>query len=111
MKKIFFLLVIATILSVNTIVAQEEQTFTEMFDSVFQHVSRTDATTGILYNRVFPLSGMYRFTQTDTANSDIFMHAYQELYDACFEKNILRVLKYRYILLFLQKISYARYTM
>jgi hypothetical protein len=43
-------MVFATVLSINTIVAQEEQTFTEMFDSVFQHVSRTDAVTGILYN-------------------------------------------------------------
>ena len=34
------------------------QTYTESFDSVFINVSRTQATTGILYERVVPFANL-----------------------------------------------------
>ena len=75
--------ILLTMISVTTLKAQES-TFTQMFDSVFYHVSKTDATTGILYNRVLPFSGLARFTLTDTSNFNVFWQAYSELYEAAF---------------------------
>ena len=81
MKRLVFLLL--TIVSVTNTKAQE-QTFTHAFDSIFQYVNRADATTGILYNRTLPFSGLYKFSVPDTANSNVFMQAYSELYNAAF---------------------------
>jgi hypothetical protein len=81
MKKVSIILLIC--MSVTTLKSQE-QTFTQMFDSVFQYVSRADATTGVLYNRVMPFSGLSRFETSDTANSTLFKQAYNELYEAAF---------------------------
>ena len=68
---------------------QVEKTFTESFDSVFQNISRADATTGILYNRSIPFAQLYNFnsnvSSVDTSNSKHFMRAYRELYDAAFQ--------------------------
>ncbi|MDR3046162.1 MAG: putative lipase, partial [Bacteroidales bacterium] len=83
MKKQLIFLLIAVSFSVNVLHAQM-QSFTQMFDSLLMHVSRTDATTGVLYNRVLPFSGLAKFTQPDTANADIFVQAYSELYEAAF---------------------------
>jgi hypothetical protein len=83
MKKLFIFLLLTVSFSVNVLHAQM-QGFTQMFDSLLMHVSRTDATTGILYNRVLPFSGLTRFTQPDTANTDIFVQAFSELYEAAF---------------------------
>ena len=81
MKKlttILLILVLATTLNA------QNQTFTEMIDSIFQHVSRVDATTGILYNRVLPFSNIKQFSgcNPDTANMYQFLHGYSELYNA-----------------------------
>jgi len=81
MKRIIIILLIT--ITATTLQAQE-QTFTQMYDSVFMNVSRVDATTGILYNSVIPFSGLYKFTEPDTANSEIFIQAYNELYNAAF---------------------------
>ncbi|MDR3046288.1 MAG: putative lipase, partial [Bacteroidales bacterium] len=83
MKKQLIFLLITVLFSVNVLHAQM-QSFTQMFDSLLMHVSRVDATTGILYNRVLPFSGLAKFTQPDTANADIFVQAYSELYEAAF---------------------------
>ena len=37
---------------------QVEKTFAEMFDSVFSVVSRVQATTGIIYERVVPFANL-----------------------------------------------------
>jgi hypothetical protein len=55
MKRIIIILLLA--ITATTLQAQE-RTFTQLFDSVFQYVSKTEATTGILYNRVLPFSGL-----------------------------------------------------
>lgn len=41
--------------------AQTMRDFTDTFDSIISHISRADATTGILYNRVIPFSNVTSF--------------------------------------------------
>jgi hypothetical protein len=65
----------------------QEQTFTQAIDSVFQFVSRDDVATGILYNRVIPFSGLYKFSASDTSNAGVFKQAYDELYNAALYNN------------------------
>jgi hypothetical protein len=60
MKKISILLFCAVLST--ALHAQKEQTYTQMFNSLFINVQQTDATTGILYDRVVPFAGLhYRF--------------------------------------------------
>ncbi|MDR3046298.1 MAG: putative lipase, partial [Bacteroidales bacterium] len=84
MNKKLLTLLITTIVMANAMQAQNMQTFTQMFDSIFINVSRTDATTGILYERVVPFANLFRFTNPDTADVDIFLQGYSELYRATF---------------------------
>ncbi|MDR0205722.1 MAG: hypothetical protein LBI45_00445, partial [Bacteroidales bacterium] len=86
MKRIITFLLITAVFIVGKLQAQE-QPFTQIIDSIFQHVSRVDATTGILYNRVLPFSGLCRFVVPDTSNSEMFKQAYSELYEATFDPN------------------------
>jgi len=83
MKNLFILLL--TIISVLQINAQ--QSYTEMIDSIFQYVSRDNATTGILYERVLPFSAFHRFAgnRSDTASYERFIQSYSELYNAAFD--------------------------
>jgi len=70
---------------------QVEKTFTASFDSVFQNISRADATTGILYERVVPFANLVNynsiFNTVDTSNFTHFIQSYSELYRAAFIKN------------------------
>jgi len=72
MKKI----IILTSLIVSASIVRA-QSLTEIFDEVFQNVSRADATTGILYERVLPFAGLYNFNSNispvDTSNKEHFM--------------------------------------
>ena len=85
MRKLNIVLTALTV-SANSLYAQN---FTEIFDEVFQNVSRADATTGILYERVLPFAQLYKFNSSqvlvDTSNSEHFMQAYSELYDEAFQ--------------------------
>jgi len=85
MRKFSFLVLICTIISTSNLQAQ--QGFTEFFDSLFVNISRSDATTGILYERVLPFSNLRQFSgnNLDTANRHRFLQAYSELYDAAFD--------------------------
>jgi hypothetical protein len=56
MKKIIPILLIFSLVTVSK---AQEQTFSQAIDSIFQHVSRVDATTGILYNRVISIFSAY----------------------------------------------------
>jgi hypothetical protein len=63
MKKltIFFVIFLATnITTFATLPPQQpvERTYTEMFDSIFSVISKTGATTGILYDRVVPFANL-----------------------------------------------------
>ena len=83
MKKFLFI-----IITVSTSFVYAQQTYTEAFDSVFMHISRADANTGILYERVFPFAELMRFNSTitsvDTSNLEHFIQSYNELYIAAF---------------------------
>ena len=90
MRKIIILSVLT--ISIITTYAQNTSFFdyTESFDYVFRNISRADATTGILYERVVPFSGLYNFnsntySNVDTSNVDHFLQGYTELYKASFQ--------------------------
>jgi hypothetical protein len=84
------LIIIASIISTITASAQNTDfsDYTEAFDYVFRNVSRTDATTGILYERVLPFARLQNFksnvSSVDTSNSEHFLQAYLELDNAAF---------------------------
>ena len=83
MRKFSFL----SLILIATSSLQAQWGFTEAFDSVFVNISRTDATTGILYERVLPFSNLKQFSgnNPDTANGERFLQAYSELYNAAFD--------------------------
>lgn len=89
MKNKFLFLVIA----ISVLFAKSQaQTFTQIFDSVFTHVSRADATTGILYERVLPFGNLTHYNSLvgnpDTSNYSHFLRAYNELFRATFQPSI-----------------------
>ncbi|MCL2290437.1 MAG: alpha/beta hydrolase, partial [Bacteroidetes bacterium] len=85
MRKIIILSLF--IISFFTVYAQN--TFTEAFDNIFQNISRVDASTGILYERVIPFARLQNYNSNimsvDTSNSEHFIQAYFELYNAVFQ--------------------------
>ncbi|MDR1791902.1 MAG: hypothetical protein LBR36_00445 [Bacteroidales bacterium] len=55
---------------------QTIETFTEIFDSLTVNISRSDATTGIIYDRVCPFASLHAYDgslQSDTSNFDHFL--------------------------------------
>ena len=64
------------------------QSFSETIDEFFRNISRADATTGILYERIIPFAQLLNFNShvapVDTSNNEHFIQAYSELYDATF---------------------------
>ena len=50
--------------------AQTEQTYTEAFDNAFSNISRADATTGILYERVVPFANLLNYNSRVSASVD-----------------------------------------
>jgi len=84
MKKL--IISIVWIVSGVSIYAQDDFSYTEAFDSVFTNISRTDATTGILYERVIPFAQLHNFNSNgDTSYMEHFVQAYFELYKARFQ--------------------------
>jgi len=83
MRKLIILAALAISVSVTY-----AQSFTESFDSVFVNISRADATTGILYERVIPFAQLQNFNSNivpvDTSNHEHFRRAYRELNRAAF---------------------------
>ncbi len=61
MKK--YIILIALAISSN--IAIYAQSFTEMFDSIFRNISRSGATTGILYERVIPFAQLQNFNSNN----------------------------------------------
>ena len=87
MKKI----IISAVLLTHSIMmyAQFISAYTAAFDSIYSNISRKEATTGILYERVVPFAELYKYNSTllnrvDTSNMSHFMQAYFELYNATF---------------------------
>jgi len=68
MKKLSFLVLIFIALSVSNVQAQS---FTDIFDTIFVNVSRADATTGILYDRVIPITTLRQFSGNNPGTANI----------------------------------------
>ena len=83
MKKNLFLMLTLSIFLTNNLQAQQD--FTEAFDNIFVNISLTDATTGVLYDRVIPFANLK--SKPDTADMYLFLQAYSELYEAAFDIN------------------------
>ena len=79
MKKVN--LIFAMIVISFSLHAQTEQTYTQMFDSLFSNVPYSTATSGILYDRVANFSSIELFNSqtTDTSFYSRFIQAYSEL--------------------------------
>ena len=65
-------------------VKAQNQTYTQMFDSLFTNVSYGAVVSGILYDRVANMSDLDMFNQqtTDTSSYSHFIQAYSELHRA-----------------------------
>lgn len=87
-KKFYLSILLAAIVFIEI----DAQTYTQFFDSVFAHISKSEATTGILYERVIPISNAASFnSQTnlvDTINTSIFLQCYYELYSSTFDTSL-----------------------
>ncbi|MDR2979763.1 MAG: T9SS type A sorting domain-containing protein [Bacteroidales bacterium] len=88
MKKLI-LLTTLLILCIIKLQAQNESSFTESFDQVFQNISYSGATTGILYERVIPFARLKKFNSIlssciDTSDAHHFLQSHSELYRAAF---------------------------
>ena len=68
MKKTIFTFVIA--FYANLLSAQQTGTYTQMFDSLLFHIGKSDATTGILYDRIVPFAYLMKFTLSASDTSD-----------------------------------------
>jgi hypothetical protein len=71
MKKI--ILIFALTIIILSLHSQTEQTYTEAFDSIFSNISRTEATTGILYERMMPFAQ----ENSTVSNNRVKKYAYQ----------------------------------
>lgn len=91
MKKILFL---ECFLFVSFIgISQNIVSYTNLFDSLFVNISKRDATTGVLYDRVSPFSNATSFNSqrnplVDTINSSVFLQCYYELYLSLFDSTL-----------------------
>lgn len=86
MKKIN-LAVLCMIMHCVILNAQSNYTYTQIVDSALFPVSKTQITTGVLYDRVFPIAGLHAFKNTDTSFFWHFYQAYSELYNATYNKS------------------------
>ena len=72
--------------------AQVVKTFTYEFDSVMRNVNYENAATGIIYDRVVPFANLTNYNsnerEPDTANADVFVQAYSELYRAAYVNDV-----------------------
>lgn len=71
MKKIYFLALVITVISVTN--SQAQQGFTDLFDSAFVNINRTEATTGILYDRVIPFANLTKFSGINPSVNQKFL--------------------------------------
>jgi hypothetical protein len=83
MKKLPFFVVVT--MCYATLIAQIPPPATADFDKLFKNVSLTDASTGIIYDRVVPFSNLPQFNSLnnrfpDTVNANIFFQCYSELF-------------------------------
>ena len=88
MKKLLSFALFFAVFSVKNLQAQQD--FTELFDSVFVNISRSGATTGILYDRVIPFSNLKQFSgnNPDTADMYQFLYGYTLSFIATYNNGI-----------------------
>jgi hypothetical protein len=60
------------------------QTYTDMFDSLYQYIDFSSVSPRLIYDRVVPFAGLHYFnsTSSDTSSCSHFIQAYSELYRA-----------------------------
>ncbi|MDR3046296.1 MAG: hypothetical protein LBU51_01625, partial [Bacteroidales bacterium] len=99
MKKLYQLFIcVICIFACSTLYSQnnnppiemgENQTYTEAFDSIYQHVNFNNVPSNILYNRVFSFAGLpyYNRQNSDTSSYWHFIQAYSELQRASLSTN------------------------
>lgn len=92
MKKNSILLIF---IGIFIIIPTYAQTYTDAIDSIFSHISRTDATTGIIYERVLSFGNLTHYNsleeQPDTSNFSHFLRAYNEICRATFLPSITMI--------------------
>jgi len=88
MKKEILCAIIVSFVSSYNIFAQTSE-YTHFTDSLFQHLNKTEITTGILYDRVFPVTSLHSFNRNyaDTSSNSYFIQAYKEMYRAAYNNS------------------------
>jgi len=86
MKNLKIFLLILSFFTVNAVRAQKTYTYT--VDSLFTHLNKSSITTGILYDRAYPLAAVHLFNkkEVDTAYSDYLIEAYRELFASSYSQ-------------------------
>lgn len=74
----------------NLMSAPGDLTYTQVADSIFSPVSKSQITTGILYDRVMPFAGLHAFKNTDTSSYAHFFQTYSELYSATYTNGAMK---------------------
>lgn len=70
--------------------AQQDYLYAEKADSLFANLDKSLITTGILYDRTFPLSRFDLYNPaTETVDYEYISQAYYELYQAAYNFNII----------------------
>jgi len=70
--------------------AQQDYLYAEKADSLFANLDKSLITTGILYDRAFPLSRFDLYNPaTDTVDYEYISQAYYELYQAAYNRTVL----------------------
>ena len=87
MKRIYLLSILFSITVLK--VAAQNQTYIQMFDSLFSTVPYSTVTSGILHDRVADFSSIGLFNQqtTDTSSYSHFIQAYSKLHNKIFTQN------------------------
>jgi hypothetical protein len=74
----------------QTTKAQQNYLYAEKTDSMFANLDKSLITTGVLYDRAFPLSRFDLYNPaTDTVDYEYISQAYYELYQAAYNRNVL----------------------
>lgn len=79
-----------TILSASYGQANVDFSYTQMVDTLMGPLNKSQITTGILYDRVFPFAGLHSFNtlygNPDTSSYNHFYQSYSEIYNAAYSK-------------------------
>ena len=92
MKRVCILPILLSMAGLKTVA--QNQTYTQMFDSLFNNVSYSTVVSGILHDRVANFSDIGLFNQqtTDTSSYSHFIQAYSELHRAVTNPNNSKIL-------------------